>query len=91
MTKHRFKTQTVNPRLKEISDRLAKALVNNLNANTAADAVMVKNKPVPQEEDLVLRAIRMAEKAHRNRAKGPHLRKAPDGQDRPNYLSISLK
>jgi len=37
-------------------------------------------------DDLVLRAIRLAEYAHRNRPKGPHFRKAPEGQDRPYYF-----
>lgn len=36
--------------------------------------------------DLVLRAMRLAEYAHRNRPLGPHLRKAPEGQDRPPYF-----
>lgn len=36
--------------------------------------------------DLVLRAIRIAEKAHRTRPLGPHLRKAPEGEDRPYYI-----
>lgn len=42
--------------------------------------------PLPIAPDLVLRAIRIAEKAHRTRSQGPHHRKAPDGQDRPYYL-----
>jgi (p)ppGpp synthase/HD superfamily hydrolase len=37
-------------------------------------------------EDLVLRAIRIAEYAHRNRPQGPHYRKAPKGEDRPYYF-----
>ncbi len=36
--------------------------------------------------DLVLRAIRIAEHAHRNRPQGPHYRKAPKGKDRPYYF-----
>jgi len=42
--------------------------------------------PLPIARDLVLRAIRIAEKAHRTRSQGPHHRKVPDGQDRPYYL-----
>lgn len=37
-------------------------------------------------DDLVLRAMRLAEFAHRDRPKGPHLRKAPVGWDRPPYF-----
>ncbi len=37
-------------------------------------------------DDLVLRAIRLAEYAHRNRPQGPHYRKAPEGKDRPYYF-----
>lgn len=37
-------------------------------------------------DDLVLRALRLAEFAHRNRPEGPHFRKAPDGGDRPAYF-----
>lgn len=37
-------------------------------------------------DDLVLRAMRLAEYAHRTRPKGPHLRKGPDGSDRPPYF-----
>ena len=36
--------------------------------------------------DLILRAIRLAEYAHRTRHKGPHYRKAPEGEDRPSYF-----
>ena len=36
--------------------------------------------------DLVLRAIRLAEHAHRTRSKGPQYRKAPPGEDRPYYF-----
>ncbi len=36
--------------------------------------------------DLVLSAIRIAEKAHRTRPQGPHFRKAPEGKDRPYYI-----
>ena len=39
--------------------------------------------------DMVLRAIRIAEYAHRNRPEGPHHRKAPKGEDRP-YSFIHL-
>ena len=38
------------------------------------------------QNDLVLRAIRIAEYAHRNRPQGPHFRKAPEGKDRPYYF-----
>jgi (p)ppGpp synthase/HD superfamily hydrolase len=38
------------------------------------------------QNDLVLRAIRIAEYAHRNRPQGPHYRKAPKGKDRPYYF-----
>ena len=38
------------------------------------------------QNDLVLRAIRIAEFAHRNRPQGPHFRKAPEGKDRPYYF-----
>jgi (p)ppGpp synthase/HD superfamily hydrolase len=37
------------------------------------------------QNDLVLRAIRLSEYAHRNRPQGPHFRKAPEGKDRPYY------
>jgi (p)ppGpp synthase/HD superfamily hydrolase len=37
-------------------------------------------------DDLVLRAMRLAEYVHRNRPKGPHHRKAPPGRDRPPYF-----
>lgn len=37
--------------------------------------------PVPEENDLVLRAMRLAEKAHRGGT-----RKAPEGEDRPAYF-----
>lgn len=40
----------------------------------------------PGLDDLVLRAMRIAEYAHRNRARGPHHRKAPPGTDRPPYF-----
>ena len=35
---------------------------------------------------LVLDAMRLAERVHRTRKQGPHLRKAPDGEDRPPYF-----
>jgi hypothetical protein len=37
-------------------------------------------------DDLVLRAIHIAEHAHRTRPKGIHCRKAPAGEDRPFYF-----
>ena len=40
----------------------------------------------PGSTDLVLDAMRLAEYAHRNRAQGPHHRKAPPGTDRPAYF-----
>lgn len=40
----------------------------------------------PGLNDLVLDAMRLAEYAHRNRAQGPHHRKAPPGIDRPSYF-----
>jgi len=36
--------------------------------------------------NLVLEAMRLAERAHRTRPQGPHHRKAPDGEDRPAYF-----
>jgi (p)ppGpp synthase/HD superfamily hydrolase len=39
-----------------------------------------------RSEDIVLQAIRIAEKGHRTRSQGPHLRKAPKGEDRPYYF-----
>jgi (p)ppGpp synthase/HD superfamily hydrolase len=39
-----------------------------------------------RSEDIVLHAIRIAEKGHRTRSQGPHLRKAPKGEDRPYYF-----
>lgn len=36
--------------------------------------------------DIVIKAIRIAEYAHRNRPQGPHHRKAPSGEDRPAYF-----
>lgn len=39
-----------------------------------------------QLENLVLDAMRLAERAHRTRKEGPHHRKAPDGEDRPAYF-----
>jgi (p)ppGpp synthase/HD superfamily hydrolase len=39
-----------------------------------------------RSEDIVLHAIRIAEKAHRLRPQGPHLRKAPEGEDQPSYF-----
>jgi (p)ppGpp synthase/HD superfamily hydrolase len=36
--------------------------------------------------DLVLDAMRLAERAHRTRPQGPHHRKAPEGEDRPAYF-----
>lgn len=36
--------------------------------------------------DLVLSAIRVAEKAHHTRSQGPHLRKAPEREDRPYHI-----
>ena len=38
------------------------------------------------QNDLVLRAMRIAEYVHRNRPQGPHFRKAPEGKDRPYYF-----
>ena len=38
------------------------------------------------QNDLVFRAMRIAEYAHRNRPQGPHFRKAPEGKDRPYYF-----
>ena len=55
MAKGRFKPQKVNPELKKVSDRLVQALVNNLNAKATADEVVVKNKGVAREGDLVPR------------------------------------
>ena len=49
-------------------------------------AINSTTMPLPQNSDLVLRAIRVAEKAHRTRAQGPHLRKAPAEEDRPYYM-----
>jgi (p)ppGpp synthase/HD superfamily hydrolase len=40
----------------------------------------------PQLDTLVLDAMRLAERAHRTRAEGPHTRKAPEGEDRPAYF-----
>jgi (p)ppGpp synthase/HD superfamily hydrolase len=37
-------------------------------------------------DELVLRAIRIAEHAHRTREKGAHYRKAPAGEDRPAHF-----
>lgn len=37
-------------------------------------------------ENLVLDAMRLAERAHRTRPQGPHHRKAPEGEDRPAYF-----
>lgn len=37
-------------------------------------------------DTLVLRALRLAEFAHRKRPQGPQLRKAPTGEDRPPYF-----
>ena len=42
------------------------------------------------QNDLALRAIRIAEHAHRKRPQGPHYRKAAEGQDRgliTSYIS----
>jgi (p)ppGpp synthase/HD superfamily hydrolase len=39
-----------------------------------------------QLDTLVLDAMRLAERAHRTRAEGPHHRKAPEGEDRPAYF-----
>lgn len=36
--------------------------------------------------NLVLEAMRLAERAHRTRPQGPHHRKAPEGEDRPAYF-----
>jgi (p)ppGpp synthase/HD superfamily hydrolase len=36
--------------------------------------------------DLVLRAMRIAEKAHRTREAGSHFRKGPDDVDKPSYF-----
>jgi (p)ppGpp synthase/HD superfamily hydrolase len=38
------------------------------------------------QDDLVFRAMRLAERAHRTRELGPHFRKAPEGEDRPAYF-----
>ena len=38
------------------------------------------------QNNLVLDAMRLAERAHRIRPQGPHHRKAPDGEDRPAYF-----
>lgn len=37
-------------------------------------------------ENLVLDAMRLAERAHRTRPQGPHHRKNPEGEDRPAYF-----
>ena len=37
-------------------------------------------------ENLVLDAMRLAERVHRTRPQGPHHRKAPEGEDRPAYF-----
>lgn len=37
-------------------------------------------------DNLVLNAMRLAERAHRTRPEGPHHRKAPEGEDRPAYF-----
>jgi (p)ppGpp synthase/HD superfamily hydrolase len=42
--------------------------------------------PKADPGNLVLSAMRLAEYAHRNRARGPHHRKAPPGEDRPPYF-----
>lgn len=36
--------------------------------------------------NLVLEAMRLAERVHRTRPQGPHHRKAPEGEDRPAYF-----
>lgn len=41
---------------------------------------------IDPQNDLIFRAIRIAEYAHRNRPQGPHFRKAPEGEDRPYYF-----
>lgn len=42
--------------------------------------------PMNDANDLVLRAMRIAERAHRTRTAGSHFRKGPDGLDRPSYF-----
>ncbi len=39
-----------------------------------------------EQADLVLDAMRPAERAHRTRPEGPHHRKASEGADRPAYF-----
>jgi hypothetical protein len=46
----------------------------------------VTNAP---QNDLVLRAIRIAEYAHRNRPQGPHYRKAPKGEDKHYFVHLA--
>lgn len=52
------KPQKVNPELKKVSDRLVKALVNNLNANVTIEEVASENKGVAHEGDLVPSSLR---------------------------------
>ena len=42
--------------------------------------------PMNDSNDLVLRAMRLAEKAHRTRNAGSHFRKGPDSVDKPSYF-----
>jgi (p)ppGpp synthase/HD superfamily hydrolase len=42
--------------------------------------------PMIDTNDLVLRAMRIAEKAHRTRDAGSHFRKGPDDVDKPSYF-----
>jgi (p)ppGpp synthase/HD superfamily hydrolase len=51
---------------------------------------MEKRMTNAPQNDLVLRAIRIAEHAHRNRSQGPHYRKAPKGKDRRPYYFVHL-
>jgi (p)ppGpp synthase/HD superfamily hydrolase len=51
---------------------------------------MEKRMTNAPQNDLVLRAIRIAEYAHRNRPQGPHYRKAPKGKDRRPYYFVHL-
>ncbi|MBT8075744.1 MAG: HD domain-containing protein [Gammaproteobacteria bacterium] len=42
--------------------------------------------PMKDTNDLVLRAMRLAEKAHRTREAGSHFRKGPGSVDKPSYF-----
>ncbi len=42
--------------------------------------------PMNDTNDLVLRAMRLAEKAHRTREAGSHFRKGPGSVDKPSYF-----